>query len=237
MTGKSYVCILHEYCQNVIRRPPTYQTKVLENEKNPYQMTVFINNNPYGTGTGQSKKCARLEAARKALEILIPDFQKIVGSNSHQSGPVTATDRDMELFDSISVSDPRLYELSVRMALPTPYNLLIECLSRSCVPESDLKSSMISQGRSKHFFTLQLREHVIKVRFLVGVNDTFKVRMLIKLFILLCKLTITLLSLLFPSSTFYYHSITAYNIALSYSFYINNTIAFRLVPIHSTRDY
>nr|CAH8856110.1 unnamed protein product [Trichobilharzia regenti] len=164
MTGKSYVCILHEYCQNVIRRPPTYQTKVLENEKNPYQMTVFINNNPYGTGTGQSKKCARLEAARKALEILIPDFQKIVGSNSHQSGPVTATDRDMELFDSISVSDPRLYELSVRMALPTPYNLLIECLSRSCVPESDLKSSMISQGRSKHFFTLQLREHVIKVR-------------------------------------------------------------------------
>ncbi|CAH8579088.1 unnamed protein product [Schistosoma bovis] len=164
MTGKSYVCILHEYCQNVIRRPPTYQTTVLENDKNPYQMTVFINGNPYGTGTGQSKKCARLEAARKALEVLIPDFQKIACNNSHQTGPVVASDRDMQLFDSISVTDPRLYELSVRMALPTPYNLLVECLSRSCVPESDLKSNMISQGRSKHFFTLQLREHTVKVR-------------------------------------------------------------------------
>ncbi|CAH8521515.1 unnamed protein product [Schistosoma turkestanicum] len=164
MTGKSYVCILHEYCQNVIRRPPTYQTTVLENDKNPYQMTVFINGNPYGTGTGQSKKCARLEAARKALEVLIPDFQKIVCNNSHQTGPVVASDRDMQLFDSVSVTDPRLYELSVRMALPTPYNLLVECLSRSCVPESDLKSNMISQGRSKHFFTLQLREHTVKVR-------------------------------------------------------------------------
>ncbi|XP_018652174.1 hypothetical protein Smp_087220 [Schistosoma mansoni] len=164
MTGKSYVCILHEYCQNVIRRPPTYQTTVLENEKNPYQMTVFINGNPYGTGAGQSKKCARLEAARKALEVLIPDFQKIVCNDSHQTGPVVASDRDMQLFDSISVTDPRLYELSVRMALPTPYNLLVECLNRSCVPESDLKSNMISQGRSKHFFTLQLREHTVKVR-------------------------------------------------------------------------
>ncbi|KAH8871274.1 Microprocessor complex subunit DGCR8 [Schistosoma japonicum] len=164
MTGKSYVCILHEYCQNVIRHPPTYQTTVLENDKNPYQMTVFINGTPYGTGTGQSKKCARLEAARKALEVLIPDFQKIVCTSTHQTGPVVASDRDMQLFDSISVTDPRLYELSVRMALPTPYNLLVECLSRNCVPESDLKSSMISQGRSKHFFTLQLREHTVKVR-------------------------------------------------------------------------
>lgn len=68
MTGKSYVCILHEYCQNVIRRPPTYQTTVLENDKNPYQMTVFINGNPYGTGTGQSKKCARLEAGMSFLD-------------------------------------------------------------------------------------------------------------------------------------------------------------------------
>ncbi|KAK4470746.1 hypothetical protein MN116_006271 [Schistosoma mekongi] len=164
MTGKSYVCILHEYCQNVIRRPPTYQTTVLENDKNPYQMTVFINGTPYGTGTGQSKKCARLEAARKALEVLIPDFQKIVCTSTHQTGPVVASDRDMQLFDSISVTDPRLYELSVRMALPTPYNLLVECLSRNCVPESDLRSNMISQGRSKHFFTLQLREHSVKVR-------------------------------------------------------------------------
>lgn len=101
--------------------------------------------------------------ARKALEVLIPDFQKIACNNSHQTGPVVASDRDMQLFDSISVTDPRLYELSVRMALPTPYNLLVECLSRSCVPESDLKSNMISQGRSKHFFTLQLREHTVKV--------------------------------------------------------------------------
>ncbi|CAH8558405.1 unnamed protein product [Heterobilharzia americana] len=164
MIGKSYVCILHEYCQNVMRRQPTYQLTVLENDKNPYQITILINGKPYGTGNGQSKKYARSEAARKALETLIPDFQKIVGSDSNQTVPAVVSDRDMQLFEAISVTDPRLYELSVRMALPTPYNLLVECLSRSCVPESDLKSNMTSQGRSKHFFTLQLREHTVKVR-------------------------------------------------------------------------
>lgn len=100
----------------------------------------------------------------KALEILIPGFQKIVGSDTQNHGLAVASDRDLQLFDSISITDPRLYELSVRMALPTPYNLLVECLSRNCVPEVDLKSEMISQGRNKHFFTLQLREHKIKVR-------------------------------------------------------------------------
>ncbi|KAA0188565.1 Microprocessor complex subunit DGCR8 [Fasciolopsis buskii] len=163
LTGKSFVCILHEYCQNVIRRPPTYQTVVQENDRNPYQLTVVIDGKPCATGSGQSKKQARLDAARNALARLIPDFEKIVGSDSQSNGPSPASERDLQLFDSISVTDPRLYELSVRMALPTPYNLLLECLNRSCVPESDLKSSMVSQGRSKHFFTLQLNERSVKV--------------------------------------------------------------------------
>ncbi|CAH8546637.1 unnamed protein product [Dicrocoelium dendriticum] len=163
LTGKSYVCILHEYCQNVLRRPPTYQTAVLENDRNPYQLTVLIDGTPYATGVGQSKKQARLEAARNALSRLIPDFDKVVGSELQTSGPPAASERNIQLFDDISVTDPRMYELSVRMSLPTPYNLLVECLSRSCIPESDLKSNMSSQSRSKHFFSLELREHKVKV--------------------------------------------------------------------------
>ncbi|KAA3678745.1 microprocessor complex subunit DGCR8 [Paragonimus westermani] len=163
MTGKSYVCILHEYCQNVLRRPPTYQTVVLENDRNPYQLTVVIDGKPYAAGVGQSKKHARLEAARNALSRLIPDFDKIVGSDNHTTGPPVASERDIQLFDDILVTDPRLYEMSVRMAFPTPYNLLVECLNRSCVPETELKSNMTSHGRSKHFFSLQLREHTVKV--------------------------------------------------------------------------
>ncbi|KAF6773239.1 hypothetical protein AHF37_07447 [Paragonimus kellicotti] len=319
MTGKSYVCILHEYCQNVLRRPPTYQTVVLENDRNPYQLTVVIDGKPYASGVGQSKKHARLEAvtsaplgvnvvtvksgavpgkrrrrrrapnttglrcqavrpvgnkpdsttgshsldkekggskelmgvktqvfsvkdkemeylltseeiraycsrlfevkvdetpapknvdregvcsenkengesrsrvlmmpeeakviryqlppvegdptrrqlkARNALSRLIPDFDKIVGSDNHATGPPVASERDIQLFDDILVTDPRLYEMSVRMAFPTPYNLLVECLNRSCVPETELKSNMTSHGRSKHFFSLQLREHTVKV--------------------------------------------------------------------------
>ncbi|VDP84557.1 unnamed protein product [Echinostoma caproni] len=62
LTGKSFVCILHEYCQNVIRRPPTYQTVVQENDRNPYQLTVVIDGKPCATGSGQSKKQARLDA-------------------------------------------------------------------------------------------------------------------------------------------------------------------------------
>ncbi|KAG5451641.1 Microprocessor complex subunit dgcr8 [Clonorchis sinensis] len=163
LTGKSFVCILHEYCQTVIRSPPTYQTVVLENEKNPYKLTVLIGGTPYATGVGRSKKQARLDAARNALSRLIPDFDKIVGSHNPTNGPAVASERDLQLFDGVSITDPRLYEMSVRMAFPTPHNCLVECLSRNCVPESDLKANMMSQGRSKHFFTLQLREHSIKV--------------------------------------------------------------------------
>lgn len=103
-------------------------------------------------------------AARKSLEQLIPDFGKIVDPSSQSNGPSSvASERDLRLFDSILVTDPRLHELSVRMALPTPYNLLVECLNRSCIPEGDLKSNMTSQGRSRHFFSLQLRDHSVKV--------------------------------------------------------------------------
>ncbi|CAL8095167.1 unnamed protein product [Calicophoron daubneyi] len=163
MTGKTFVCILHEYCQNVIRRPPTYETVVLENDRNPYQLTVMIDGKPYATGVGQSKKQARSEAARKALERLIPDFSKIVGQNAQPAVSSSNSEQDVHLFDSVQLTDPRLYEMSVHMALPTPYNLLVECLSRSCVPENDLKSTMTSQGRNRHFFTLELREHSIKI--------------------------------------------------------------------------
>ncbi|KAF5404619.1 Microprocessor complex subunit DGCR8 [Paragonimus heterotremus] len=75
MTGKSYVCILHEYCQNVLRRPPTYQTVVLENDRNPYQLTVVIDGKPYAAGVPcKNKREGRHLAAQHLLSRLHPEI-------------------------------------------------------------------------------------------------------------------------------------------------------------------
>lgn len=78
--GKSYVCILHEYAQHAIKKQPTYEFKELENPATPYSASVTINGLQYGTGYGTSKKQAKSEAAREALEVLIPEMRDKITS-------------------------------------------------------------------------------------------------------------------------------------------------------------
>lgn len=87
--GKSFVCILHEYVQHVLKKQPTYEFKELENAATPYSATVTINDLKYGTGFGTSKKQAKSEAARETLEILIPDVRDKISSekNKPKKGP------------------------------------------------------------------------------------------------------------------------------------------------------
>ena len=50
----------------------------LENSSSPYGCTISIDNVKYGAAQGASKKIAKLEAAKKALEILIPQMQDFI---------------------------------------------------------------------------------------------------------------------------------------------------------------
>lgn len=84
--GKSSVCILHEYVQHALRKQPTYIFRELENAATPYSATVVINEMQFGTGYGSSKKQAKAEAAKTALEILIPQMrEQLNGEKNDQS--------------------------------------------------------------------------------------------------------------------------------------------------------
>ena len=75
--GKSMVCLLHEYVQQSLKMQPYYTFTELDNAATPYAAIVHINKIEYGRGTGSSKKIAKSEAAKRTLEMLIPDIKVV----------------------------------------------------------------------------------------------------------------------------------------------------------------
>eukprot|EP00106_Octopus_bimaculoides_P012648 XP_014780090.1 PREDICTED: microprocessor complex subunit DGCR8-like [Octopus bimaculoides] len=123
-SGKSYVCILHEYVQHTMRVQPRYIFREVENAQTPYSATIVINDVEYGTGFAGSKKAAKMEAAKATLKVLIPEMNKMTEDNkSYES-------EDLSFFDEIKIEDPRVYELCNKAGQPTPYQILLECLRR-----------------------------------------------------------------------------------------------------------
>lgn len=97
-SGKSYVCILHEYVQHALKKQPTYEFKELQNAATPYAATVSINELKYGTGYGTSKRQAKSEAARETLEILIPEMKdKITGIKQDRSMVAKSNQKDLSV--------------------------------------------------------------------------------------------------------------------------------------------
>lgn len=98
-SGKSYVCILHEYVQHALKKQPTYEFKELQNAATPYAATVSINELKYGTGYGTSKRQAKSEAARETLEILIPEMKdKITGIKQDRSMVAKSNQKDLSVW-------------------------------------------------------------------------------------------------------------------------------------------
>lgn len=95
--GKSYVCILHEYVQHALKKQPTYKFTELENAVTPYAATVSINDMQYGIGHGTSKKQAKSEAAKRALEVLIPEMRNKITADSKTGGASTSKYKDQDL--------------------------------------------------------------------------------------------------------------------------------------------
>ncbi|XP_050506716.1 microprocessor complex subunit DGCR8 [Diabrotica virgifera virgifera] len=161
--GKSYVCILHEYVQHVLKKQPTYQFTELENAATPYAATVIIKDMRYGVGYGTSKKQAKSDAAKATLEILIPEMKsKIVPDN--QTGDSTKKDKDQDLsfFDEIRVEDPRVFEFCAKTTEPAPYDILLTCLQRNFGLD-DLQISYQGNTSKSHEFTMTVGKHTATV--------------------------------------------------------------------------
>ena len=74
----------------------------MESSATPYAAIVVINGIEHGRGMGGSKKEAKSEAARKTLELLIPDFKKLLEA---KNGYVTKETVDL----SVSLFFPAIF--------------------------------------------------------------------------------------------------------------------------------
>ncbi|XP_069788673.1 microprocessor complex subunit DGCR8 isoform X1 [Narcine bancroftii] len=155
--GKSEVCILHEYMQRVLKVRPVYNFFECENPSDPFGASVVIDGVTYGTGTASSKKLAKNKAARATLEILIPDFIK-------QTSDEKPKDSDeLEYFNHISIEDSRVYELTNKAGLLSPYQILHECLKRNHgMGDTTIKFEVIPGKNQKSEYVMTCGKHTVR---------------------------------------------------------------------------
>ena len=83
-----------------------------------------INDLEYGRGTGSSKKVAKAEAAKKTLEMLIPEIRDKLPSLS--AGDAEGDAPDLSFFDGILVEDSRVADLCNRCGQSEPFLLITD---------------------------------------------------------------------------------------------------------------
>ncbi|XP_028312739.1 microprocessor complex subunit DGCR8 [Gouania willdenowi] len=155
--GKSEVCILHEYMQRVLKVRPVYNFFECENPSEPFGASVIIDGVTYGTGTASSKKLAKNKAARATLEILIPDFVK----QTSEEKPVEGD--ELEYFNHISIEDSRVYELTNKAGLLSPYQILHECLKRNHgMGDTSIKFEVIPGKNQKSEYLMTCGKHTVR---------------------------------------------------------------------------
>uniref|UniRef100_A0A7N6FLH2 Microprocessor complex subunit DGCR8 n=1 Tax=Anabas testudineus TaxID=64144 RepID=A0A7N6FLH2_ANATE len=155
--GKSEVCILHEYMQRVLKVRPVYNFFECENPSEPFGASVIIDGVTYGTGTASSKKLAKNKAARATLEILIPDFVK----QTSEEKPIEGD--ELEYFNHISIEDSRVYELTNKAGLLSPYQILHECLKRNHgMGDTSIKFEVIPGKNQKSEYVMTCGKHTVR---------------------------------------------------------------------------
>ncbi|MFH4977865.1 hypothetical protein AB6A40_004574 [Gnathostoma spinigerum] len=122
-----------------------------------------------GSGCGNSKKAAKLDAARSALKILIPaiDFDNegnAVNQKKEGEDPAKEKEDAVALFDMLPIEDSRIPDLSARAGQPSPYLLLQECLKRnSAYGNTEIKLKTTRVKHQKHQFDMNVGKHQVSV--------------------------------------------------------------------------
>nr|XP_031526162.1 microprocessor complex subunit DGCR8 isoform X4 [Vicugna pacos] len=155
--GKSEVCILHEYMQRVLKVRPVYNFFECENPSEPFGASVTIDGVTYGSGTASSKKLAKNKAARATLEILIPDFVKQTSEEKPKDS------EELEYFNHISIEDSRVYELTSKAGLLSPYQILHECLKRNHgMGDTSIKFEVVPGKNQKSEYVMACGKHTVR---------------------------------------------------------------------------
>ncbi|XP_060859857.1 microprocessor complex subunit DGCR8-like [Metopolophium dirhodum] len=135
LEGKSYIGILHEYIQRVLKTAcHSFEVKELEQSKYPYLCTVVLDGIQYGIGTGATKKQAKIDAARATLQILLPSAKHFQTDNSSQTKNEIQEINHLEqykIFDKLTVKDTIIPQICAQSTESTPYEMLKLCVKRN----------------------------------------------------------------------------------------------------------
>jgi len=165
-SGKSWVCLLYEMLAQSMRCQPSYEFRELDNAANPYSATVYANKIEYGTGIAPSKKLAKARAARRTLEIMIPEIKEKL-KDMPDDGTIDATNEDsheLKMFNEIRVEDPRITDLSQKVGEPGPYQVLLACLEKNYgLLETNVKHEMKQLRNQQHQYTISVNNRQVDV--------------------------------------------------------------------------
>ncbi|XP_019482456.1 PREDICTED: microprocessor complex subunit DGCR8 isoform X2 [Hipposideros armiger] len=128
-----------------------------ENPSEPFGASVTIDGVTYGSGTASSKKLAKNKAARATLEILIPDFVKQTSEEKPKDS------EELEYFNHISIEDSRVYELTSKAGLLSPYQILHECLKRNHgMGDTSIKFEVVPGKNQKSEYVMACGKHTVR---------------------------------------------------------------------------
>jgi len=118
-----------------------------------------------GNGFGNSKKSAKLESAKRALELLIPGVEFDESGIATTSADNAEADEDaVALFDMLPLDDSRVSELSAKAGQPPPYHILQECLKRNAAyANTEITWGNTRVKHHKHMFNMSVGKHSVSV--------------------------------------------------------------------------
>ncbi|KAG8146315.1 hypothetical protein E2320_012673 [Naja naja] len=97
------------------------------------------------------------ECARATLEILIPDFVKQASEEKPKDS------EELEYFNHISIEDSRVYELTSKAGLLSPYQILHECLKRNHgMGDTSIKFEVIPGKNQKSEYVMTCGKHTVR---------------------------------------------------------------------------
>ncbi|XP_025330598.1 microprocessor complex subunit DGCR8 isoform X3 [Canis lupus baileyi] len=100
---------------------------------------------------------APTKKARATLEILIPDFVKQTSEEKPKDS------EELEYFNHISIEDSRVYELTSKAGLLSPYQILHECLKRNHgMGDTSIKFEVVPGKNQKSEYVMACGKHTVR---------------------------------------------------------------------------
>eukprot|EP00794_Sanderia_malayensis_P013946 gene13946-15402_t len=152
--GKTPVSLLNEYCYGVMKKKVNYlETDPVDEE---FSMEIEIDGVKYGNGKGMSKKVAKQEAAKMTLQILFPEkFSKFMEFEVSEDA--------IQVIDELDIEDSRVDDCTRALGLPSPSEILHDCLKRNHANLSDIDFKLIPGTKhNPHTYKMTYRNYKAK---------------------------------------------------------------------------